>query len=67
MGESGNFYDIPEVVIYVSISFKFTGYLATVMVLLQTKFYGDRPITFWDIGFLIFFTKKVGGGGGSGG
>ena len=45
---TGNCSDIPEVVIYVSIAFKFTGYLATVMTLLHTKFYEDRPLTFFS-------------------
>ena len=44
-----------KVIIYASIAFKFTGYLATVMTLLHTKFYGDRSITFWVIGFYFFF------------
>ena len=42
--------NIPEVVIYVSIAFKFTGYLANVMTLLHTEFYEDRPLTFRVIG-----------------
>ena len=59
MGRSGNFSDIPEVVIYKSISLKFTGYLATVRALLHSKFYGDMPIIFELLAIWRFHKKSI--------
>ena len=44
----------PEMVIYVSIILKVIDFLATVMILMHTKFNGDRPNTFELLTFKKF-------------